>query len=324
MSETNWQVAGAEVDHGPYRPVATLIEEQTDRTPGRIALVHRGETETALTYAKFDALANGLAAELTSAGVREGDLVPLMIGNSVELPLCMVALMKLGAVFVPCDPAWPEERLRTVLQVLAPPLALTSGSLVRADGRSRVVSHRAIVNRLLWMQRELPLTAEDRVLQKTPYSFDASIWEIFLPLLTGARLVVAEPGGHRDCSYLLAVVAGQGVTVLQLVPSMFSVFLAEGGLRERGRSLRRIFCGGEALPAEAVERSLTLLEAELCNLYGPTEATVDVTAWTCTPEDGALIPIGRPISNTQIHILDEQLQLLPQGAEPIKALHSFR
>ncbi|SFM63493.1 amino acid adenylation domain-containing protein/thioester reductase domain-containing protein [Streptomyces sp. cf124] len=265
MSETNWQVAGAEVDHGPYRPVATLIEEQADRTPGRIALVHRGETETALTYAEFDALANGLAAELASAGVREGDLVPLMIGNSVELPLCMVALMKLGAVFVPCDPAWPEERLRTVLQVLAPPLALTSGSLVRTDGRSRVVSHRAIVpsterpgrrpapdspvygvftsgttgvpkcavnlhggltNRFRFMSRYFAATGDEVVLQNSRHTFDSAIWQLLWPLTTGGRTIVPEQGEFLDLERTVDTIARYGVTVTDFVPAILGMLVA--------------------------------------------------------------------------------------------------
>ncbi|MEE1760885.1 MULTISPECIES: non-ribosomal peptide synthetase [unclassified Streptomyces] len=265
MSETNWQVAGAEVDHGPYRPVATLIEEQADRTPERTALVHRGETETALTYAEFDALANGLATELTSAGVREGDLVPLMIGNSVELPLCMVALMKLGAVFVPCDPAWPEERLRTVLKVLDPPLSLTTGSLVPTDGRSRVVSHRTVVpstvrptlrpapdrpvygvftsgttgvpkcavnlhggltNRFRFMSRYFAATGDEVVLQNSRHTFDSAIWQLLWPLTTGGRTIVPEQGEFLDLERTVDTIARYGVTVTDFVPAILGMLVA--------------------------------------------------------------------------------------------------
>ncbi|MCC9708330.1 thioester reductase domain-containing protein [Streptomyces sp. MNU76] len=265
MSETNWQVAGAEVDHGPYRPVATLIEEQADRTPGRTALVHRGETETALTYAEFDALANGLAAELTRAGVREGDLVPLMIGNSVELPLCMVALMKLGAVFVLCDPAWPEERLRAVLKVLDPPLSLTTGSLVPTDGRSRVVSHRTVVpsterpgvrpgpgrpvygvftsgttgvpkcavnlhggltNRFRFMSRYFAATGDEVVLQNSRHTFDSAIWQLLWPLTTGGRTIIPEQGEFLDLERTVDTIARYGVTVTDFVPAILGMLVA--------------------------------------------------------------------------------------------------
>ncbi|WP_327731903.1 thioester reductase domain-containing protein [Streptomyces sp. NBC_00487] len=265
MSEANWQVAGAEVDHGPYRPVAALIEEQADRTPGRTALVHRGETETTLTYAEFDALANGLAAELTSAGVRDGDFVPLLIGNSVELPLCMVALMKLGAVFVPCDPAWPEERLRTVLKVLDPPLSLTTGPVVRTDRPSRVVSHRTITprterpgprpaagrpvygvftsgttgvpkcavnlhggltNRFRFMSRHFGATGDEVVLQNSRHTFDSAIWQLLWPLTTGGRTIIPEQGEFLDLERTVDTIARYGVTVTDFVPAILGMLVA--------------------------------------------------------------------------------------------------
>ncbi|UUU36490.1 thioester reductase domain-containing protein [Streptomyces sp. CA-210063] len=265
MSETNWQVAGAEVDHGPYRPVATLIEEQADRTPGRTALVHRGETETTLTYAEFDALANGLAAELTAAGVRDGDFVPLVIGNSVELPLCMVALMKLGAVFVPCDPAWPEERLRGVLKVLDPPLLLTTGPLVHTDRPSRVVSHRTLTpsterpgrrpapghpvygvftsgttgvpkcavnlhggltNRFRFMSRYFGATGDEVVLQNSRHTFDSAIWQLLWPLTTGGRTIIPEQGEFLDLERTVETIARYGVTVTDFVPAILGMLVA--------------------------------------------------------------------------------------------------
>ncbi|HEX3554229.1 MAG TPA: amino acid adenylation domain-containing protein, partial [Thermoanaerobaculia bacterium] len=192
----------------------------------------------------------------------------------------------------------------------------TSGSTGRPKGV--VVSHRAIVNRLLWMQRAFPLGGDDRVLQKTPYSFDASIWEIFLPLLSGALLVLAEPGGHRDNAYLLRTIAEQGITVLQLVPSQLSTFLGQERVAADGAGLRRVFCGGEAFPTETAERFFTLLGAELCNLYGPTEAAIDATFHRCTPAEVAAraaltLPIGRPLTNVQVYLLDARQRLVPDG-----------
>jgi amino acid adenylation domain-containing protein len=187
----------------------------------------------------------------------------------------------------------------------------TSGSTGSPKGV--MISHRAIFNRLAWMQSELPLSAGDRVLQKTPFSFDASVWELFSPLLAGARLVLARPGGHQDAAYLVEEIARREVTVLQLVPSMLRVFLAQPG-SEWLASLRRIYSGGEALPMDLVASLSGRLGAEMHNLYGPTEAAIDATHWPCRPRDGSpLAPLGRPIANTRVYLLDGRGQPVPRG-----------
>jgi acyl-coenzyme A synthetase/AMP-(fatty) acid ligase len=175
-------------------------------------------------------------------------------------------------------------------------------------------THEAILNRLQWMQDAYRLTAHDAVMQKTPFSFDVSVWEFFWPLMTGARLVVARPGGHRDPSYLAQLIAREKITTLHFVPSMLQIFLGQEGLANSCASLKRVICSGEALPLELQHRFFATLGAELHNLYGPTEAAVDVTYWACQ-RDSALntVPIGRPIANTQIYILDPQLQPVPIG-----------
>jgi amino acid adenylation domain-containing protein len=187
----------------------------------------------------------------------------------------------------------------------------TSGSTGKPKGV--LIPHRAVCNHMLWMQTTLPLTEEDRVLQKTPFTFDASISEFFLPLLSGAQLVVAAPGGHQDSSYLVQTVIERGVTILQLVPSMLRPVLEEKDIAGC-HSLRAVVCGGETLPADLQERFFGLLGAELHNLYGPTEASIDVTHWLCRPGDnGTGVIIGRPLSNTQIYILNGQLRPSPVG-----------
>jgi amino acid adenylation domain-containing protein len=187
----------------------------------------------------------------------------------------------------------------------------TSGSTGRPKGV--MVRHRSIVNRVLWTLREFPLTAEDRLLQKTPFSFDASIWEIFAPLWSGARLVMARPGGHQDSAYLAATIAAEGITVLQLVPSLLRVLLDEAGMAASA-SLRRIFCGGEALPGDLVERCHERLPAALTNLYGPTEVAIDAAFWRCERgAPAAVIPIGRPIENARLYIVDARGELAPTG-----------
>jgi amino acid adenylation domain-containing protein/FkbH-like protein len=187
----------------------------------------------------------------------------------------------------------------------------TSGSTGKPKGVVNI--HQAIVNRLLWMQQTYGLEPDDRVLQKTPYSFDVSVWEFFWPLMTGATLVMARPEGHKDPAYLLDVIAAQKITTLHFVPSMLQIFLQTDGL-ERCRSLRRVFCSGEALPFEVQQKFFDKCNAELHNLYGPTEAAVDVTFWPCRKDYArSIVPIGRPIANTQIYLLDRQLQPVPIG-----------
>ncbi|QMV22163.1 amino acid adenylation domain-containing protein [Streptomyces sp. SCUT-3] len=186
----------------------------------------------------------------------------------------------------------------------------TSGSTGRPKGV--VVPHEGIVNRLLWMQAEYGLAGDDRVLQKTPSGFDVSVWEFFWPLAEGARLVVARPEGHKDPAYLAGLIRSEGVTTLHFVPSMLQVFLLEPAAAGCD-SLRRVICSGEALPAEVRERFFRTLDAPLHNLYGPTEASVDVTSWECRADDTGPVPIGGPVWNTQVYVLDAALRPVPVG-----------
>ncbi|HET8774396.1 MAG TPA: amino acid adenylation domain-containing protein, partial [Thermoanaerobaculia bacterium] len=167
-----------------------------------------------------------------------------------------------------------------------------------------------------WAQSEYRLQADDRVLQKTPFGFDVSVWEFFLPLLAGARLVMARPGGHQDPSYLTEVIAREGITTMHFVPSMIPAFLTTANA-ENCASLRRILCSGEALPHSAiVDLAKAIPHVEVHNLYGPTEAAVDVTAWPCKAgQYGQIVPIGRPIANTQMYLLDSRGEPVPVGVE---------
>ncbi|GGV19759.1 hypothetical protein GCM10010260_69660 [Streptomyces filipinensis] len=187
----------------------------------------------------------------------------------------------------------------------------TSGSTGRPKGVMNV--HAALRNRLLWMQDAYPLDATDRVLQKTPFSFDVSVWEFFWPLMCGATLVMARPGGHRDSAYLAAAIAAEQITTVHFVPSMLQLFLAEPA--EQSAGLRRVFCSGEELPRDLHDRFLDLHRAELHNLYGPTEAAIDVTFWHCRPQgdDPRPVPIGRPIANTRMYVLDRNGRPVPAG-----------
>ena len=188
----------------------------------------------------------------------------------------------------------------------------TSGSTGQPKGAMN--THRAIVNRLLWMQEMYSLGADDRVLQKTTFSFDVSVWEFFWPLLTGAALVMARPGGHGDPQYLRDVMESERITTLHFVPSMLEVFLDQEGWR-RCETVSRVISSGEALPAKLATKFYNLGASCLHNLYGPTEAAVDVTYRRCEEnENGPTVPIGRPISNTQIYLVDKRGQLAPESA----------
>jgi amino acid adenylation domain-containing protein len=222
-----------------------------------------------------------------------------------------------GARLLRLDPSWealgdlPRGPLRTALSPSHLAYVIyTSGSTGRPKGV--MSTHGGICNRLLWMQDTYRLGPDDRVLQKTPATFDVSVWEFFWPLLVGARLVLARPGGQRDPRYLMETIASRGITTLHFVPSMLRAFLDEPAL-EACKGLRRVICSGEALAREDVARFRARCGAALHNLYGPTEASVDVTSWDCSRTDVGPVPIGGPIANTQIHLLGPDLEPVPVG-----------
>ncbi len=188
----------------------------------------------------------------------------------------------------------------------------TSGSTGQPKGVMN--QHDGVVNRLLWASGEYAITTRDCVLQKTPFSFDVSVWEFFLPLIAGARLVLARPGGHQDPHYLVQTIQRAGITMLHFVPSMLHVFLDQIETMSC-TSLRRVKCSGEALPHALQERfHRSLPDVQLHNLYGPTEAAIDVTSWRCNSSSHVgKVPIGKPIANTQIYILDTHAQPVPIG-----------
>ncbi|KAF7781237.1 arthrofactin-type cyclic lipopeptide synthetase C [Pseudoalteromonas rubra] len=188
----------------------------------------------------------------------------------------------------------------------------TSGSTGLPKGV--LVEHQALHNRIDWMDNEYGCGPDDRILQKTPYSFDVSVWEFVWPMLKGAELVIAKPGGHKEPEYLSELIVAAGITKLHFVPSMLGVMLEHGDLA-RCTSINQVFCSGEALQISHVEQfRASLPSAQLHNLYGPTEAAIDVSYWDCSQPHGSSVPIGKPIQNIQLVILDEALNLLPQGA----------
>jgi amino acid adenylation domain-containing protein len=207
---------------------------------------------------------------------------------------------------------WPTDDARSSADPAY--VIYTSGSTGTPKGV--VISHGAIVNHTQWMQRAFPLHADDAVLQKTPVSFDASVWEFWSPLSVGALLVLAEPGAHREPARLVSAIQRHSITVVQLVPSVLAVLLDTPGVTAC-TSLRRMFCGGEPLSPELVARTLELLHVELHNLYGPAETTIDATVWSAPPHDARvrldLVPIGRPVDNVRAYVLSAGAEPSPVG-----------
>jgi amino acid adenylation domain-containing protein len=187
----------------------------------------------------------------------------------------------------------------------------TSGSTGRPKGVA--VPHRGLLNRLQWMQTQYPLSERDRVLQKTPYSFDVSVWEFFWPLMTGAALAIAPPGDHRDARRLVELIRNHNVTTLHFVPSMLRAFMEDARVGTC-ESLRQVICSGEALSYDLQQKFFATFDAELHNLYGPTEASIDVSHWTCRRDSTqTVVPIGHPIANTTLYVLDAALNPVPIG-----------
>jgi amino acid adenylation domain-containing protein len=186
----------------------------------------------------------------------------------------------------------------------------TSGSTGKPKGVA--TRHRSLRNRLMWMQEAHRLLGDDVILQKTPFSFDVSVWEFFWPLMSGARLAMAAPGDHRDPARLVELIQRHVVTTIHFVPSMLESFISYGD-GQACTALRRIFCSGEALPAELQRKVLKRFHwVRLFNLYGPTEAAIDVTQWACK-NDSRSVAIGKPISDTKTCILDMDLNPVPRG-----------
>jgi amino acid adenylation domain-containing protein len=312
-----------------------LFEEQAQRTPEAVAVVFE---DTELTYAELDARADRLARTLAEQGIGPESVVAVVLDRGVELIVALLGVLKAGAAYLPIDPGYPAERVALLLEDAAPALVLDDPRTVAAwsvpDGGGRVdralhggsaayviytsgstgrpkgvlVSQRSIVNRLVWMRDRYRMGPGDRILQKTPTVFDVSVWELFGPLIAGAALVLARPGGHRDPAYVADLIRAQRVSVLHFVPSMLDAFLAEPSSAPLP-SLRLVVCSGEALSAGTqASFHAAFGEVELHNLYGPTEAAVDVTAWRCAPgADGGPVPIGGPVANTRVYVLDDRL-----------------
>ncbi|MEU6813675.1 amino acid adenylation domain-containing protein [Streptomyces sp. NPDC046860] len=329
-------------DHGPAVLLHEFVQHAAARHPGRPAVLD-GD---GLTYAEFNARANRLARRLRELGAGPGEIVAVALPRGPEALTAFHAVLKAGAAYLPVDPALPEARRRHMVTHSGvriavgadcpgaahlvdpadpalgaldgtdlPPLATgrdlayviyTSGSTGRPKGV--MVEHRAIVNRLRWMQRQYPLTPADVVLHKTPTAFDVSLWEIFWWALAGCAVTTLPSGDERDPAALAARMTEHGVTTVHFVPSMLQAFLAHCAEGTAPAGLGRIFASGEALPADAIPALARAFPGPgapaLINLYGPTEAAVDVTHHDCTGHDPRRpVPLGTPIDNIRLRVL---------------------
>ncbi|HWX41158.1 MAG TPA: amino acid adenylation domain-containing protein, partial [Blastocatellia bacterium] len=202
-----------------------------------------------------------------------------------------------------------DLRIETYPQNLAY-VIYTSGSTGRPKGV--MISHRAMNNLVLWMQEMFKIDNSDKLLQKTPFSFDPSVWEFFWPLVTGGVLVIARPGGHLESSYMVDCIIERGVTVLQLVPSMLQLLVEEPRFH-KCESLRLVYCGAETLSPTLINTFYARLNSRLSNVYGPTEAAMHVTLWPCQPRSDGLVSIGRPAGNIRTYLLSGQIESMPVG-----------
>ncbi|MGJ3523081.1 amino acid adenylation domain-containing protein [Nitratidesulfovibrio sp. D1] len=354
-----------------------LFREQLARTPGHVAIIDPAGRPC--TYAEFDARVAAMAAWLAGQGVSPGGYACVCFERSLEMMVCIFAVLRVGAVYVPVAPGLPEARLRAMLEDLGTPVVIcdprfapafegcggrvlapdmfapdmfapdtfapdmhalppagaaarggiapdslayvifTSGSTGRPKGVQ--TEHRSLCNRLLWMQSRFPIGPGDVVLQKTTVSFDVSVWELFWWSWCGAGLALLEPEGEKDPARIVEAIHAHRVTVLHFVPSMLRAFLdyleAVPDETPRISTLRHVFTSGEALSRELVSRFNALLPDKshngLHNLYGPTEATIDVSWYPCAETPPHAVPIGRPVANTGLYVLDARMRPAPPG-----------
>jgi amino acid adenylation domain-containing protein len=315
---------------------ALLHELVAQANPDALAI----ESEQgSLTYGELWRRSGEAARGLAAAGVTPGSVVCVRMPRAPEQIVALLAVLRAGAAYLPLDPDYPEQRLAEIAVDSGAALVLTAlAELPRGDAelpavdpddvayviytsgstgkpKGVMVSHRSAANIVHWGQSRMPLRPTDRMLGKTPFTFDISVWEIFGTLAAGATLVLAAPGRHRDSSYVGRLIADAGITVTHFVPSMLRGVLAVPGL-PAWPALRLILAGGEALPAELARRLAGHCPVPVENFYGPTEATVYVSHHLAGDRACAngTVPIGRPVANTAMYVLDAHLRPVPVGA----------
>ncbi|MGQ9407863.1 amino acid adenylation domain-containing protein [Mycolicibacterium gilvum] len=336
------------VSHGPEFdvPAATigeLIEARTDLTPDTVAVVYEGRR---YTYREINESANRVAHWLIGQGIGAEDRVAVLMDRSPELLITALGIIKAGAVYLPVDPSYPQDRMSFVLSDSDPTLVIrepvagldghrtdnptddvrvrplrpenaayliyTSGSTGQPKGVP--VPHRPVAEYFVWFKDEYEISESDRLLQVASPSFDVSIGEIFGTLACGGRLVIPKPDGLTDVAYLTELLQREGITAMHFVPSLLGLFLSLPGVNQ-WRTLERVPIGGEALPGELADRFHATFDALLHNFYGPTETIINTTRYKVEGTQGSrIVPIGTPKINTTVHLLDDALRPVPVGA----------
>ncbi|CAM3084033.1 mycobactin peptide synthetase MbtE [Williamsia muralis] len=324
-----------------------MFESRVRAHPDQPAIIDDSHT---LTYAELNARSNRLARWFISRDIGPEDLVALSLAASVEFVVAAVAVLKAGAAYLPIDPSYPQDRIDFLVEDARPRIVLSQADLAAAEqaaealpvvdpvdadrirpllpaglayviytsgstGRPKgvPVPHAAIADHLAGFHAQFGMTAEDRLVQTSSVSFDASLFEVFCTLTLGATLVIPKSDGLQDIPYMADLLVRQGVTVMHMVPSMLGMFLLLPGVNE-WTTLRQIPVGGEALPGEIADKFGTVFDAQLRNNYGPTEAVVAATHYPVDgPQGVRIVPIGVPNRNVTVYILDAALQLVPTG-----------
>ncbi len=333
---------GLEFDTPPAT-ITDLVEAQVARTPAGTAVVYEGRH---YSYSEVNESANRVAHWLIGKGVGAEDRVAVLLDKSPELVVIALGVLKAGAVYVPIDPTYPQDRLDFILDDCDAKIAVrepltdldgyrtdnptdadrvrpvrhdntayliyTSGSTGLPKGVP--VPHRPVAEYFVWFKGEYQVEADDRLLQVASPSFDVSIAEVFGTLACGARLVIHRPDGLRDIGYLTDLLRDEGITAMHFVPSLLGLFLSLPGVNQ-WRTLQRVPIGGEALPGEVADKFHATFDALLHNFYGPTETVINATRFKVEGRQGTrIVPIGKPKINTQIHILDDAMQPVPVGS----------
>ena len=331
-----------------FPPTPVAFAEQARKSPEAVAVRSGGEN---VIYAELDRRVGAMASALRARGARRETRIGVCLPRSTDLVAVLLAIGRAGAAYVALDADWPSARIGAVAADAAPHLVVADrnvpgfpgertiapSDLVAAGGKAApydgvpsdlayvlytsgstgapkgvMIEHRSVSNLLSWSQRCYPLARGSRVLQKAPIGFDASVWEIFAPLVAGGTLVLAPPGAEADPSAMARCIRDEGITHLKVVPTFLGMLLSAPEFAEC-IALEDVFCGGEELTPDVVESFGRLSSARLHNLYGPTETCVDVAAHACRRSERSRVPIGLPIDNTELLVLDASGKELPAG-----------
>lgn len=338
------QFNDTETSYPKEKTIIELLEQQVQATPGHLA-VKFGEKQ--YTYQQLNRLANQLAGYLQNKyGIAPNDLVVIQLERSEKLPLAIIAILKAGAAYVPIGADYPEERVSYIINDTKTKVLVNETEIEKffevaenypaGDAHSKpmpehpayciytsgstgvpkgvINRHAGLFNRLVWMKEYLNINGNEIYLQKTPYTFDVSVWEFLLPVISGGTLIMAKPEAHKDPMYLKELIRNEHVNIIHFVPSMLSVFLQFAGHSDVP-GLRHIVCSGEELlPNMVTQCRAQWPQVRLHNFYGPTEAAIDVTALDVTDCDVSNgVTIGKPVANTRIYIVDDAFNVQPAG-----------